>query len=150
MTADPMSILSVPDCWDLLRADEVGRLAVVIDGVPEIFPVNYVVDHGSIVFRTAEGTKFDAAVLGQTVAFEIDGEADGEAWSVVVKGRAEEIQKMEAVFAAAHLPLYPWNASPKPNFVQILPEQVTGRRFRITDRAAHHADDQVARRASPE
>ena len=40
---------------------------------PDIFPINYVVDHGAVVFRTAEGTKLAAAVLGQGVAFEIDG-----------------------------------------------------------------------------
>ena len=49
-------------CWALLRSQEVGRLAVSIADRPEIFPVNYVVDHGTVVFRTAEGTKLAGAV----------------------------------------------------------------------------------------
>ena len=79
-------------CWALLRSHEVGRLAVSIADRPEIFPVNYVVDHGTVVFRTAEGTKLAGAVQ-RDVAFEADGyePETGEAWSVVVKGRAEEI-----------------------------------------------------------
>ena len=74
-------------CWALLRAADVGRLAVAINNHPDIFPITFVVDHGTVVFRTAEGTKLAASVLGQAVAFEVDGydAASGEAWSVVIK-----------------------------------------------------------------
>jgi uncharacterized protein len=137
-------------CWDLLRSQEVGRLAVAIANHPDIFPINYVVDHASVVFRTAEGTKLAAAVLGESVAFETDGESDGEAWSVVVKGRAVEIEQMYELFDALELPLYPWHAAPKHRFVRILPELVTGRRFRVADRVAAHANEPPHHRASPE
>ena len=75
--------------------DDVGRLAVSITNLPDIFPINYVVDRGTVVFRTAEGTKLAAAVLGRGVAFEVDGvdDAAGEAWSVVIKGHAVEIER---------------------------------------------------------
>ena len=97
------TVLAANTCWDLLRSSEVGRLAVAVGTQPDIFPINYVVDHGTVVFRTAEGTKLAAAVLGRGVAFEIDGyDADaGDAWSVVVKGRATEIERMQDVFDAA-------------------------------------------------
>ena len=90
-----MTVLSAHESLALLRASVVGRLAVSITDHPDIFPINYVVDHGSIVFRTAEGTKLAAAVLGRGVAFEVDGydEPSGEAWSVVVKGHAVEIER---------------------------------------------------------
>jgi nitroimidazol reductase NimA-like FMN-containing flavoprotein (pyridoxamine 5'-phosphate oxidase superfamily) len=129
-----MEILEPPACWSLLREADVGRLAVAIDNHPDIFPVNFVVDHASIVFRTAEGTKLAAAVLGSSVAFEVDGydAAAGDAWSVVVKGRAHEIELMQDVFDALDLPLFPWHASPKPRFVRIDPAEVTGRRFHVT------------------
>lgn len=131
-------ILDEPTCWDLLGSTEVGRLAISIANHPDIFPINYVADRASIVFRTAEGTKLAAAVLGDGVAFEIDGEADGDAWSVVVKGQAVEVDDMQELFAAADLPLYPWHAAPKHRYVRIHPELVTGRRFRVVDRAADH------------
>src|SRR6476619_1600285 len=49
------------ECWSLLRSVTVGRLAVWVDDHPDIFPINYTVDHGSLVFRTAEGKKLHAA-----------------------------------------------------------------------------------------
>jgi uncharacterized protein len=140
-------ILQEQECWELLRSQEVGRLAVSIANHPDIFPINFVVDHASIVFRTAEGTKLSAAVLGTSVAFEVDDEADGTAWSVVVKGWAVEIVERCGVFDAADLPLYPWHAAPKHRFVRIVPDVVTGRRFRIVDRAVDHAGETTSRRA---
>src|SRR5215207_10851350 len=134
MRADPRTgvyHLEPNECWALLRDSQVGRLAVSVLNRPDIFPVNFVVDHGSIVFRTAEGTKLAAAVLGRAVAFEVDGydEAAGDAWSVVVKGRAEELESMHDLFEALDLPLFPWHAAPKHRFVRILSEEITGRRF---------------------
>jgi nitroimidazol reductase NimA-like FMN-containing flavoprotein (pyridoxamine 5'-phosphate oxidase superfamily) len=130
-----MEILETVECWELMRGNEVGRLAVSILDHPDIFPVNYVVDDGAVVFRTAEGTKLAAAVLGRAVAFEIDGydAGSGEAWSVVIKGTAREIERMQDVFAALDLPLFPWHASPKHRFVRIEPQDISGRRFHVVD-----------------
>jgi nitroimidazol reductase NimA-like FMN-containing flavoprotein (pyridoxamine 5'-phosphate oxidase superfamily) len=133
-----MEVLEPHECWQLVRSAEVGRLAIAIMNQPDIFPVNYVVDHGSVVFRTAEGTKLAASTLGSSVAFEVDGyEPDkGEAWSVVLKGAAVEIERLDDLLAATDLPLFPWHASPKPRFVRIDPVSVTGRRFHVVDHVA--------------
>ncbi|HEY5662538.1 MAG TPA: pyridoxamine 5'-phosphate oxidase family protein [Ilumatobacter sp.] len=132
---DGMEELGAAECWGLLRREEVGRLAVSIADHPDIFPINYLVDGESIVFRTAAGTKLAAAVLGKGVAFEIDGydPIAGDAWSVVVKGHAKEIEQMLEYFAADDLPLFPWHAAPKPNIVRITPDLVTGRRFHVVE-----------------
>jgi uncharacterized protein len=139
MTTDRLgvTILEANECWQLLRQTEVGRLGVSIRDLPDVFPLNFVVDHGTVVFRTGEGTKLAAAVLGRAVAFEVDGyDADaGEAWSVVIKGRAVEIERMHDVFDAMDLPLFPWHASPKHRFVRIEPDDVSGRRFRVVDKS---------------
>lgn len=140
-TLDPytgMQVLGTQACWDLLRSSEVGRLAVSITNHPDIFPINYVVDDDSIVFRTAPGTKLAAAVLGTAVAFETDGyEPDaGEAWSVVIKGTAEQIEGWLDKDRAERLPLFPWNASPKFEFVRIVTEEISGRRFHVSDHGA--------------
>jgi nitroimidazol reductase NimA-like FMN-containing flavoprotein (pyridoxamine 5'-phosphate oxidase superfamily) len=154
MTNDPRTgttILEPHECWALLRSNEVGRLAISIMNQPDIFPINYVVDHGAVVFRTAEGTKLAGAVLGQSVAFEVDGyEAEhGEAWSVVLKGRAVELERMQDVFDACDLPLFPWLASPKPRFVRIEPDSVTGRRFHVVDHTAAGVPTTGADRSAP-
>jgi nitroimidazol reductase NimA-like FMN-containing flavoprotein (pyridoxamine 5'-phosphate oxidase superfamily) len=125
-----VEVLSDRECWRLLRESVVGRLAVTTDGDPDIFPVNPIVDHGTIVFRTAAGTKL-AATKGKNVAFEVDGyDSDtSQAWSVVVKGRAVEILEREETLRALRLPLYPWQSGRKPRFVRIEATTLTGRRF---------------------
>jgi nitroimidazol reductase NimA-like FMN-containing flavoprotein (pyridoxamine 5'-phosphate oxidase superfamily) len=139
-------------CWALLRSHEVGRLAVSIADRPDIFPINYVVDHGTVVFRTAEGTKLAGAIKGEAVAFEADGyEPDsGEAWSVVVKGHAEEISRAHELLDTAGLPLFPWHAAPKQRFVRIVPDEVSGRRFRVADREAWRTPWTDVPRSAPE
>jgi len=136
-----IEILGTAECWELLHDTTVGRLAVDVGGRPDIYPINFVVDDGSIVFRTAAGTKLASAALMHHVAFEIDGYLPLErtAWSVVVKGWADQVEKMFDVFDAEDLPLFPWAAHPKPNFVKITPHEVTGRRFHVVDDVAPDA-----------
>ncbi len=130
--------LAEHECWARLRSLEVGRLAVVVDGRPDIFPVNYVVDHGSIVFRSAPGSKLAAIAEGSPVAFEADGEADGLAFSVVLKGTAVEVDDRYEDSDPVDLPLYPWHGTHKPIFVRLAPDVVTGRCFEIADRRSSH------------
>jgi nitroimidazol reductase NimA-like FMN-containing flavoprotein (pyridoxamine 5'-phosphate oxidase superfamily) len=127
--------LTDTECWDLLARHVVARLAVDVGGRPDIFPINYVVDDGSIVFKSGAGTKLAGAVLGRHVAVEIDGlDIDGSVWSVVVKGTAREVEDMFERFEIEDLPLYPWVASFKPNYVRIEPDLTTGRRFHVVKR----------------
>ncbi len=134
-----MELLDEETCWSLVAGAEVGRLAVAILDHPDIFPINHVVDAHGLVFRTAEGTKLAAAVLGRGVAFEVDGyDAErGEAWSVVVKGWAHELERVEELLHAEDLPLFPWNASPKFRWVRIEPDEITGRRFEVAESVVH-------------
>src|SRR6476620_1253453 len=101
--------LEVHDSWQFVRETAVGRLAVVVDGHPEIFPVNHLVNHAEIVFRTAPGTKLSSAD-GARVAFEVDGvDVDsGMAWSVVAKGRAHVIRKLHELMDTFEMELSPW------------------------------------------
>jgi uncharacterized protein len=137
----PAETLPVDRCWAALRTGVVGRVAVVHDDRPDVFPVNYVVDHGSVVFRTGSGTLFHAAD-GQPVAFEVDGydADDATAWSVVVHGRAREVHELEDAVATLHLPLLPWHSGPKPRIMRIHPDGVTGRRFQVVGGHRDHRD----------
>ena len=139
-TSEGMVELSAEESWALLDDNvrvggAVGRVAVAIMNHPDVFPVNYAVDHSagapSVVFRTAEGTKLAAAVLGTAVAFEIDGydPIAGEAWSVVLKGQAHEVESIHGVFDTDEMPIFPWHSGPKHRVVRIVAEEVSGRRF---------------------
>ncbi len=98
---------------------------MLVDDHPDIFPVNYVVDGGTVVFRTAESLKWTAVTGHPGVAFEADGYAADSrtAWSVVVKGHAEQVSKSDLLDTAA-LPLYPWHGEPKGRFVRVVPQSV--------------------------
>jgi nitroimidazol reductase NimA-like FMN-containing flavoprotein (pyridoxamine 5'-phosphate oxidase superfamily) len=144
--------LESQQCWELLRQVSVGRLAVWIDDHPDIFPLNYTVDRGTLVFRTGEGTKLGGA-LGETpVALEADGvdAASGMAWSVVVKGKAAALKGTEEILDSASLYLFPWQAGRKDHFVRITPDTITGRRFQVTAPLTWWTQLSGAVRSSPE
>jgi len=127
-------VLEPEECWRLLESAVVGRLAMAVAGDVDIFPVNYVIDDGALLFRTAEGTKLVEVVISGRLAFEADGldPAAGEAWSVVVKGWGEVLDTFDEIYHAQDLLLHPWHAPDrKERYVRIVPERVTGRRFRL-------------------
>src|SRR5262245_62733653 len=90
--SQPISILPETECWDLLSSMSLGRLVTSVDGQPEIFPVNFVVQHHTILFRTAEGTKLVSTAINNNVLFEADDHNVVEGWSVIVKGIARSMR----------------------------------------------------------
>ena len=81
------------ECFELLAGARLGRVAVVDDLGPVVFPVNFVLDRHTVVFRTEEGTKLHAASGGGKVCFEADrtDEAARTGWSVIVRGEITEV-----------------------------------------------------------
>ncbi|MGO2036601.1 MAG: pyridoxamine 5'-phosphate oxidase family protein [Brevibacterium sp.] len=163
MNAESTMAMSASDCWDRLRQTTIGRLAVITDNAPDIFPVNYAVEHSSIVLRTGDGTKVEAIAANPQVAFEIDGldpapegtessggsesgggpesggastvgDAPGAvAWSVVLRGEAKEITRPEELQDTVDLDVSPLQSGTKNHFIRIVAEAVTGRRFPVTE-----------------
>src|SRR4051812_40764712 len=128
-----VEVVDTAECLRLIASEEVGRLAVVSGGQPHVIPVNYVVDGDTIVFRSADGTKLQAALEGP-VAFEVDhfDRAGRGGWSVVVHGRAEVVTAAAPPADAARLiglAPEPWADFPKEHLVRILPRSFTGRRI---------------------
>lgn len=120
------------ECRALLASRQVGRLAVVVDDQPLIFPVNYRFDTGSIVIRTDPGTKLSTAPL-RRVAFEID-DADveqGMGWSVLVQGHAREITRAidQRSMELRELPVTPLPPVPGGHWLEITAETISGRRI---------------------
>lgn len=108
-------ILSVHDCWKYLRSSSVGRLAVIKGAAPQIFPVNYLPEDGTVIFRSGPGTKLDAVLEGGTVALEADGLNDYGtiAWSVVLKGQPEIVAVEGDELQTADRDLAPWEEGVK-------------------------------------
>lgn len=125
----PVTVLSESQCWQLLGSVSLGRLVTSADGEPAIFPVNFVVQQRTILFRTAEGSKLANTAINKHVLFEADDHTLGEGWSVIVAGHARTPHTDDDLHDAEQAGLYPWTATPKPHFVRIRPLRVTGRRF---------------------
>lgn len=128
---DGVTILSESECWNLLAGVALGRIVTSVDGQPEIFPVNYVVQGRTVLFRTAEGTKLVSTAINSRVLFEVDDHNVAEGWSVIVKGRARSLRTHEEIDEAERAQLLSWTASEKTHYVRVVPEMVTGRRFRF-------------------
>ncbi|WP_457101264.1 pyridoxamine 5'-phosphate oxidase family protein [Microbacterium sp. P5_E9] len=124
-----VAALSEEECWALLSRSELGRLALTVQGEPDIFPVNYAVDGGRLFFRTAPGSKLSELAVNPHVAFEVDEHDETYAASVVVKGVAERLELQHEIDDADGLPLTPWIPTLKYRWVRIVPASISGRSF---------------------
>ena len=130
--ADGLETLGEEECLALLASAPVGRVGVVVDGQPLIFPVNHVLEGRSIIVRTDSGTMLHAASLAQ-VAFEADGFDAGarSGWSVLVQGIGHDVtDALDTV--SEHLqtvPVSPWAPGSRPRLLRIDVTTVSGRRF---------------------
>ena len=130
----PVSILPVSECWELLAGAPIGRLVTNFEGESNIFPVNFAVQNRTVLFRTAEGTKLVASAVSREVLFEADGYTGTEGWSVIVRGPARSLHTNEEIAEAEEAALLPWtNPDDKSHYVRIRPVNVTGRRFFFRD-----------------
>ncbi|MEU5321051.1 pyridoxamine 5'-phosphate oxidase family protein [Streptomyces sp. NPDC021056] len=129
------------ECLSLLARPQIGRIVHTRDALPAVLPVNFGLDHGAVVLRTAAASELARAIDGVVVAFEAD-EVDAvtqSGWSVVVTGRATvvtdpaEHERLRRVGPRSLAP------SPREVFVRIEPELVTGREL-VGGRTLYGAD----------
>ena len=123
--------LTRAECFELLADARLGRVAVTDDCGPVVFPVNFVLDQHTVVFRTEAGTKLDAASRGGRVCFEVDAAdpAAGTGWSVLVRGDVTEVTDPAELARLRELPLPTWMPGTRNRYVRILPAVLTGRRI---------------------
>ena len=129
-----IEVVSDSECVKLLKAHDLGRIAVVDREMrPIIFPINYFFDEGVVVFRTAPGTKLDLAP-GAYVSFEIDGwdHNQGIGWSVLVKGIAHDITQPRSAPTGRmrYWPVHPVAPGSREHWVGIWANEITGCKFR--------------------
>jgi nitroimidazol reductase NimA-like FMN-containing flavoprotein (pyridoxamine 5'-phosphate oxidase superfamily) len=125
-----LEVLDRAECLALVRPSVIGRFAVSVDNRPLVFPVNFVLDGDTVVFRTNDGTKLWAARRAPVV-FECDGidPLYHTGWSVMIAGRVEEILNPIERARVARLPLTPWCQGDKPVWLRLRPHSITGRRI---------------------
>ena len=57
---EPLTILSEDESWHLLASMALGRLVTCLEGQPAIFPVNFVVQRRTVLFRTGRAPSCSA------------------------------------------------------------------------------------------
>lgn len=135
MSDSRLEALGKDECLALLSRAKYGRVAVVTsDGRPEIFPVNYVVRNGTIVFVTGSAVLQARAPLGH-IAFEVDivDPSSHEGWDVVVSGEGAEIT--DAVDSRSLLArsdrVEEWAPGNKEHWISIVGPHFSGRRLYV-------------------
>ena len=121
------------ECLEILDQHSLGRIAIVVDGQPQIFPVNYAMSGRIIAIHTGTGSKLSNAPASK-VCFEIDeyDSSAGAGWSVMVQGVAVDATDAFDDVSWAARAAAPWPLAPgaKPHRLGIKPSKITGRRFR--------------------
>lgn len=135
--SSPVTALDEQASFELLKANRFGRLALSVAGLPEIVPINYCVADQRIFFLTSAGNKLLGLTINSEVAFEVDQIEAHRATSVIVKGVARRLENRDEIEFAESLPLHPWVDTEKFYYVEIVPNVITGRSFRLND----HVDD---------
>ena len=124
--------LSERECWERLGTHGIGRLGLSAATGPAVFPVNFLVDAHTIVYRTdPEGVA--AVTAGDQLAFEADhiDEQLRNGWSVLVTGTADHITDPDTVRALAERPgARPWAGGRREMWIRIMPSEVSGRIIR--------------------
>jgi transcriptional regulator with XRE-family HTH domain len=131
--ASPPAItkLMTAECWRLIEAGGIGRIAFGTATGPVVLPVNFAMMAGTIVIRTSRGTMVEGHGDEQ-VAFEVDhlDEALSQGWSVLVRGPAHHVaHPAELRNVQRDATIWPWPGDDRDVYVRIIPDSVTGRRI---------------------
>jgi nitroimidazol reductase NimA-like FMN-containing flavoprotein (pyridoxamine 5'-phosphate oxidase superfamily) len=127
--------LDVDECLALIAPGGIGRIAYLSRFGPTVLPVNYALQDGAVVFRTAENGPLDEdlrtgiADADYIVAFEIDSIdlAARGGWSVLIQGPAHHVTGADRD-AVREAGVESWAPGDRELFVRIVPSRVTGRR----------------------
>jgi uncharacterized protein len=140
---DPvLAMLSREQCLRLMATAPVGRIIYTRHAMPAVELVNFTIDAGDIVIRTAPSGKLLAAIRGAVVAFEADAydAVTRSGWSVTAVGHAREVTDPADTGMLRTTGPHPWAPGHHPYFVRITPGQLTGRYLSAADSGPEEPD----------
>ena len=136
--------LEADECLRLISPGGVGRLAYSGRYGLTVFPVNYRMLGGAVVFRTAEYSPADEDLrtgipaAEYDVAFEVNSidPAAREGWSVLIHGPAHHMDTLTEHDLAMKTGVEPWAGGEREHAIRITPHRISGRRIRRAGRPA--------------
>jgi len=133
-SAGTIEELGRDECLTRMATQRLGRLGVVVDGVPLVLPMQFAMDGETVVFQTNQGAKVLHAPL-TSVSFEVDHVDwdDGVGWSVILQGFGADITSAvdERSEELRSLAVHSWAPPPADRWLKIIPRKITGRLIRI-------------------
>jgi nitroimidazol reductase NimA-like FMN-containing flavoprotein (pyridoxamine 5'-phosphate oxidase superfamily) len=138
VTRPVLEPLDEAECLRLISPGGIGRLAYTGRYGLTVFPVNYKLHAGSIMFRTSPDSPTDEDLrtgirhAEYEVAFEID-EIDPVSevgWSVLIQGSAHHMATEAEQAAVRESGVQPWAGGSREHAISIVPTRITGRRLR--------------------
>ena len=126
MALTPNENIPEQECWDLLKGQSVGRVALSVAALPAIVPVGYSVDGAELTISIdAHDTIPAKAFHDAIVAFEVDtiDAATHRGWTVHVIGCASITEQTTNGDRAAR------------RTVKLVPARITGQRIHVD---GHH------------
>lgn len=121
--------LTSMECRRLLAQRRLGRVAVVGEDGPAVYPVNYTLDRDAVLLHTDEPSTFGQ---GSQIALQVDDldESRHAGWSVVVRGRAAEVDQPDEQEAGGELPPQrPPGAGRSGHYIRLRQVSISGRRI---------------------
>lgn len=119
-----------PDCLRLLAISRIGRVACNSAGGPLVMPVNGRAHGTEVYLRLRQGSLLADSLRDGHASYEVDGFDDFHqvGWSVLLRGRARWISADELPEHRSEWPA-PWAAGERDVWVQIIGDDITGRRL---------------------
>ncbi|MFJ9775781.1 helix-turn-helix domain-containing protein [Kitasatospora sp. NPDC101157] len=132
-SAHPVLVKLTPqECWERLGTHGIGRIALPVHPGPGVFPVNYLVDGQTVVYRT-NPAGVAAPEAGSEVSFQADhiDEHRRDGWSVLLVGTAEHVTNSTTIQQLTQRPgAETWAGGVRDLWIRVVPAQVSGRRIR--------------------
>jgi nitroimidazol reductase NimA-like FMN-containing flavoprotein (pyridoxamine 5'-phosphate oxidase superfamily) len=133
-----LETLDETECMRLIAPGGIGRLAYAGRYDLTVLPVNFQVQEGTVLFRTAvdsateEDLRTGIAHAEYRVAFEIDDfdAQSHEGWSVLIQGPAHHVDTEPERTQAQTAGVEAWAGGHREQFIRITPARITGRRIR--------------------
>ena len=127
-----MQAIPAEECYRLLRTQEIGRLALIAEHYPLIFPVNYALDGTTLVIRTHAGTTGARRARQRLLRGRRDRPSHAqrvECASSAARPRRSETHRADLVARTQAAGVQPWAPGEKGHWVRIMTHEISGRRI---------------------
>ena len=117
------------ECLELLASHKVGRVAYCDELGPVVLPVNYVLDHDTVLVQISPHSTLATHLRAAPASFEIDDFDDYNqaGWSVLVRGDAAYVDYADLP-GDDNRPVA-WAEGQRTFHVRITPHDISGRRL---------------------